>query len=57
MPRLVTLDGMVMLVKPVHPENAVVPMVVTELGMVMLVIVTSPAKALSPILVTVDANV
>jgi hypothetical protein len=56
-PRVVTLLGIVILVKPVHPENAVAPMVVTELGMVMLVIITSFAKALSPILVTVDANV
>ena len=34
---LVTDEGMVMLVKPVQPENAPSPMYVTDEGMVMLV--------------------
>ena len=34
---LVTELGMVMLVRPLQPENAFHPMLVTELGMVTLV--------------------
>ena len=34
---LVTLSGMVTLVKPVQPENAELPMLVTLSGMVTLV--------------------
>ena len=36
-PMLVTLSGMVMLVRPVQPSKAVAPMLVTLLGIVMLV--------------------
>ena len=34
---LVTLSGIVMLVKPVHPENTLLPMLVTLSGITMLV--------------------
>ena len=34
---LVTLSGIVMLVKPVQPENAPLPMLVTLSGIVILV--------------------
>ena len=45
---LVTDEGMVMLVKPVQPENADSPMVVTELGMVVfLQLATSVLVAVS----------
>ena len=41
-PMLVTLSGMVMLVRPVQLENALSPMLVTLLGMVMLVRLLQP---------------
>ena len=34
---LVTLSGIVILVKPLHPENALRPMLVTLSGIVILV--------------------
>ena len=37
MPRVVTLDGMVILVRLLQPENAEEPMLVTPDGMVILV--------------------
>ena len=49
---LVTLFGMVMLVKPVHQPNALFPMLVTLFGMVMLVKPVHQPNALSSMLVT-----
>ena len=49
---LVTLLGMVMLVRPVQPSKAQFPMLVTLLGMVMLVRSVQPSKAQFPMLVT-----
>ena len=49
---LVTLLGMVMLVRPVQPTKAPSPMLVTLLGMVMLVRPVQPPKAPLPMLVT-----
>ena len=51
---LVTLEGMVMLVRPVQLENADLPMVVTLSGMVMLVRPKQPSNELLPMLVTFD---
>jgi hypothetical protein len=52
MPMLVTLLGMVTLVRPVLPENALVPMEVRLLGRVTLVRPVLPRNALSPMEVT-----
>ena len=49
---LVTLLGMVTLVRLVQPENAQSPMLVTLLGMVTLVRLVQSANAQSPMLVT-----
>lgn len=49
---LVTLLGMVMLVRLVHLKNAQLPMLVTLSGMVMLVRLSQPKNASSPMLVT-----
>ena len=49
---LVTEFGMVMLVRPEHPENALLPMLVTEFGIVMLIKPEQPENAYS-MLVTV----
>ena len=54
---LVTLSGMVMLVKPVQPEKAQSPMLVTLLPIVTLVNLVQPEKALSPMLVTLTGIV
>ena len=43
---LVTLFGMVIEVKPLQPEKALLPMLVTLLGMVMEVKPLQPQKAL-----------
>ena len=56
---LVTLPGMVTLVKPVQLEKAEWPMLVTLSGMVMLIKLVHPLKASSPMvvpLVIVTAN-
>ncbi len=42
---LVTLEGMVMLVRPEHPLNVKLPMLVTLEGMVMLVRPEQPENA------------
>ena len=44
--------GMVILVSPLHPENAKLPMFVTLLGIVILVISLHPENAEAPIEVT-----
>ena len=49
---LVTEFGMVMLVRPEHPEKALPSMLVTEFGMIMLFRPVHPEKALPPMLVT-----
>ena len=49
---LVTLLGMMMLVKLVQSRNAKSAMVVTPLGMMMLVKLAHPRNALSPMVVT-----
>ena len=49
---LVTLDGMAMLVNPVQPSKAELPMLVTLSGMAMLVKPVQPWKTLGPMLVT-----
>ena len=43
---LVTLSGIVMLVRPVQPRNAQAPMLVTLSGIVMLVRPVQPSNAL-----------
>ena len=50
---VVTLFGMVILVKPQHISNVLDPMLVTPFGMLMLVKVLQKEKALLPILVTI----
>ena len=54
---LVTLSGMVMLVKEVQYSNAESPMLVTLSGMVMLVKASQERNALSPMLVTLSGMV
>ena len=49
---LVTLFGIVTLVRPVQPENARSPMGVTRLGRVTLVRPVQPENAWSPMRVT-----
>ena len=49
---LVTPSGMVMEVRPLQPEKALLPMLVTPSGMVMEVRPLQPEKALLPMLVT-----
>ena len=49
---LVTLLGMVILIKPVQPEKARLPMLVTPFGISMLVRLKQLKKAPSPMLVT-----
>lgn len=49
---VVTLSGMVMLVKPLQLSNALAPILVKVLGKDMLVILLQLLKTLSPILVT-----
>ena len=49
---LVTLLGIVMLVRPVQPVNAELPMLVTLLGIVILVRQEQPVNASLPMLVT-----
>ena len=49
---LVTLFGIVMLVSPVQPENAELPMLVTLPGIVMLVSLLQFANAEGPMLVS-----
>lgn len=50
---LVTLEGMVTLVRPEQTENAEEPMLVTPSGMVTLVRPERPCNAEEPMLVTV----
>ncbi len=52
---LVTLSGIVMLVKPVQSENAYHPMLVTLFGIVMLVKPLQFWNAQSPMLVTLPS--
>ena len=52
---LVTLSEIVTLVKPVHSENAELPMLVTLSGIVMLVKPVQPENACSPMLVTLPS--
>ena len=54
---LVTLAGMVMLVKLLQPENAKLPILMTPLPRVMLVKLLQPSNALFPILVTLAGRV
>ena len=54
---LVTLLGIVMLVRLAQPQKALSPMLVTLLGMVMLVRFLQPRKALDPMLVTLSGSV
>ena len=54
---VVTLAGMVTLVKLRHSENAFTPMVVTLSGMVTLVKLRQPENALFPMLVTLEGMV
>jgi hypothetical protein len=49
---LVRLDGRLMLVSEVVPENASAPMLVTPDGIVMLVSEVAPSNARAPMLVT-----
>jgi hypothetical protein len=49
---LVTLSGIVMLVRLVQPENAPSPMLVTLSGITTLVRLVQPENAPSPMLVT-----
>ncbi len=49
---LLTLSGIVMLVKEEQPEKAPSPMLLTLFGIVMLFRDLQPAKALLPILLT-----
>jgi hypothetical protein len=51
-PMLVTLSGIVMLVRPLQPLNAKCPMLVTLSGIVTLVSPSQPLNAESPMLVT-----
>ena len=51
---LVTLLGMLMLVRPEHPEKTLGSMLVTLSGMSMLVRPVQPEKALSPMLFTLS---
>ena len=48
----VTESGIITLVNPVHPENALSPMDVTESGIITLVNPVHPENALSPMDVT-----
>ena len=52
LPMLVTLDGIVTLVSPVHPENAELPMLVTPSGIVTLVSLVHPENVSPEISVT-----
>ena len=54
---LVTLSGMVMLVRLVHKANASPPMVVTLSGMVILVRLVQLENAATPMLVTLSGMV
>ena len=54
---LVTLSGRVMLVNPVQPENADVPIVVKPTGITTFVSSVQPLKAKFPMLVTFGGNV
>jgi hypothetical protein len=47
---LVTLPGMVTLVRPLQPEKAPFPMLVTPSGMVTLIRLLQSLKAYSPML-------
>ena len=51
---LVTLSGIVMLVRELHLEKALLPMLVTLSGIVTLVRALQYEKALSPMLVTLS---
>ena len=52
-----TLEGMVMLVNPVQPQKAPLPIEVTLEGMVMLVNPVQSSNAYSPIEVTLEGIV
>ena len=54
---LVTLSGITILVKPVQPENAELPMLVTPSPIVTLVKPVQPENALYPMLVTLSGIV
>ena len=51
---LVTLEGMVIEVRPEQPQKALLPMLVTPSGMVMEVRLEQPEKVRSPMLVTLS---
>ncbi len=53
---LVTLSGMVILVSPLQPENALSPMLVTLSGMVIPMSLLQPRNASSPMLVTLSGE-
>ena len=52
---LVTLSGIVILVKPVHPRNAQLSMLVTLFGIVTVVKPEQPENAPQPTLVTLPS--
>ena len=54
---LVTPVGIVKIVNPVHPLNAVAPMLVTDAGIVMLVRTVLLENALSEIVITLKTMV
>ena len=54
---LVTLLGMLMLVRLLQPENAAYPMLVTLSGMVMLVRLLQPSNAKSPMVSTLRPSI
>ena len=53
---LVTLSGIVTLVKPLQPSNAPLPMYVTLSGIVTLVKPLHPKNAFLPMLVTLPSS-
>ena len=54
---LVTLPGIVTLVRPLQPANADLPMLVTPFGIVTLVSPRQPENAQSPMIVTLSGIV
>ena len=53
---LVTLSGIIILVSPLQPENAELPMLVTLSGIMMLVSPLQPENAEFPMLVTLPSD-
>lgn len=54
---VVTLSGIVILVRPVQSKNALVSIMITLFGIVMLIRLWQPAKAPCPMLVTLLLSV